>query len=109
MADMTDWEKQLGRRAQAVERAKEALDADIAAARLDGHSFREIGRWAHVNHERARTIAKANNGHTMTRHEHAESTNYSFRCFCGWSTNDMRYEQHVCPDVSPVSSEEKNA
>lgn len=64
---MTDWEKQLGRRAEAVKRAKGALDEDIAAARLAGHSFREIGRWADVNHERARGIAKAINGHTGTQ------------------------------------------
>ncbi len=66
---MTDWEKQLGRRAQAVDRAKEALDTDIAAARLDGHSFRDIGRWATVNHERARSIAIRVNGDSRTRAE----------------------------------------
>jgi hypothetical protein len=66
---MTDWEKQLGRRAQAVERAKEALDTDIAAARLDGHSFRDIGKWATVNHERARGIAIKINGDSRTREE----------------------------------------
>jgi len=65
----TDWEKQLGRRATAVDRAKEALDADIAAARLDGHSFREIGSWANVNHERARTICIRINGDSRTRTE----------------------------------------
>lgn len=59
---MTDWEKQLARRATAVERADQQRDEDIAAARLDGHSFREIGRWANVNHERARTIAIRING-----------------------------------------------
>ncbi|MEU7416721.1 hypothetical protein [Streptomyces antibioticus] len=66
---MTDWEKQLGCRATSVERAKEALDTDIAAARLDGHSFREIGGWAGVNHERARTIAIRINGDSRTRDE----------------------------------------
>jgi hypothetical protein len=66
---MTDWEKQLNRRSTAVERAKEALDQDIAAARLDGHSFRDIGRWAGVNHERARTIAIRINGDSRTRTE----------------------------------------
>lgn len=71
---MTDWEKQLGRRAQAVERAKEALDADIAAARLDGTSFRDIGRWANVNHERARGIAIRINGDSRTRTERPVSS-----------------------------------
>ena len=66
---MTDWEKQLARRAAAVERADEQRDADIAAARLDGHSFREIGRWAKVNHERARSIAIRVNGDSRTRTE----------------------------------------
>lgn len=66
---MTDWEKQLKRRATAVERAKEALDQDIASARLDGHSFREIGGWASVNHERARSIAIRINGDSRTRAE----------------------------------------
>lgn len=66
---MTDWQKQLSRRATAVERAKEALDHDIAAARLAGHSFREVGAWAGVNHERARTIAIRINGDSRT---HAE-------------------------------------
>lgn len=71
---MTDWEKQLGRRAQAVDRAKEALDAGIAAARLDGASFRDIGRWAGVNHERARGIAIKVNGDSRTRIEREERT-----------------------------------
>lgn len=71
---MTDWEKQLSRRATAVERAKEALDAGIAAARLDGHSFREIGGWAGVNHERARGIAIKLNGDSRTRAEREEKT-----------------------------------
>lgn len=66
---MTDWEKQLGRRAQAVERADQQREEDIAAARLDGHSFREIGRWAKVNHERARGIAIRINGDSRTRTE----------------------------------------
>ncbi|MDJ0460598.1 hypothetical protein [Streptomyces sp. H27-C3] len=71
---MTDWEKQLGRRATAVDRAKQALDEGIAAARLDGHSFREIGRWAGVNHERARTIATRINGDSRTAAERQEQT-----------------------------------
>lgn len=71
---MTDWEKHLGRRAQAVDRAKEALDTDIAAARLDGHSFRDIGRWATVNHERARSIAIRINGDSRTRAERPVSS-----------------------------------
>lgn len=65
----TDWQRQLTRRATAVERADQQRDADIAAARLDGHSFREIGRWAGVNHERARTIAIRINGDSRTRTE----------------------------------------
>ena len=66
---MTDWDKQLARRADALKRAKEALEQDIAAARLDGKSFREIGRWAGVNHERARGIATRINGDSRTRTE----------------------------------------
>ncbi|MFZ3473107.1 hypothetical protein ACODT3_10765 [Streptomyces sp. 4.24] len=66
---MTDWEKQLQRKAAAVDRTKTDLDEDIAAARLDGKSFREIGRWAGVNHERARTIAIRINGDSRTRAE----------------------------------------
>lgn len=95
---MTDWEKQLGRRAQAVERAKETLDADIAAARLDGHSFREIGRWGGINHERARGIARTINGHTRTRDEEEVRTGkYQWQCGeCGWVTHDRRKEQHKC-------------
>ncbi|MFI0768597.1 hypothetical protein ACWDHW_13285 [Streptomyces melanosporofaciens] len=68
---MTDWQKQLGRRAAAVERSEQQRDEDIAAARLDGHSFREIGRWAKVNHERARTIAIRVNGDSRTSAERA--------------------------------------
>lgn len=64
---MTDWEKQLDRRAAAVERSEQQRDTDIAAARLDGHSFREIGRWVKVNHERARGIAIRVNGDSRTR------------------------------------------
>lgn len=66
---MTDWEKQLHRKATGVGRAKTDLDEAIAAARLDGHSFREIGKWADVNHERARTIAIRINGDSRTRAE----------------------------------------
>lgn len=100
---MTDWEKQLGRRATAVERAKKALDADIASARLDGASFREIGRWAGVNHERARGIALALNGHTKTRdEEEARTGKWSWQCGeCGWVTHDRRNEQHNCGADSP--------
>lgn len=65
----TDWEKQLTKRAATVEQAKKALNEDIAAARLDGHSFREIGGWARMNHERARTICKDINGDSRTREE----------------------------------------
>lgn len=74
MPPMTNWEKQLARRAQAVDRAKEALDNDIAAARLDGASFRDIGRWANVNHERARSIAIRINGDSRTRAEREEQS-----------------------------------
>lgn len=63
---MTNWDRKLASRAAAVERAEKQLDADIAAARLDGHSFREIGRWADVNHERARSIAIRINGDSRT-------------------------------------------
>jgi hypothetical protein len=70
----TDWEKQLTRRATAAERAEEQREADIAAARLDGHSFREIGRWAKVNHERARSIAIRINGDSRTRAEREQAT-----------------------------------
>lgn len=70
----TDWEKRLARRAQAVDRAKRALDEDIAAARLDGKPFRDIGRWASVNHERARSIAIRINGDSRTRAEREEQT-----------------------------------
>jgi hypothetical protein len=65
----TDWEKALTRRAAAVDQAEEKRDQDIAAARLDGHSFRELGRWARVNHERARGIAIKINGDSRTRAE----------------------------------------
>jgi hypothetical protein len=100
---MTDWEKQLGRRATAVARAKEALDADIAAARLDGHSFREIGRWADVNHERARGVARTINGHTSTREEEETRTGkYSWQCpECSWVAHDGRKEKHECGVDSP--------
>lgn len=66
---MTDWEKQLQRKAATVDRAKTDLDEAIAAARLDGETFRDIGRWASVNHERARTIAIRINGDSRTRTE----------------------------------------
>ena len=70
----TDWEKRLTKRAAAVEQAKKSLNEDIAAARLDGHSFREIGRWAKVNHERARTICIRINGDSHTRSEREEQS-----------------------------------
>lgn len=100
---MSDWEKQLGRRAATVSRAKEALDADIAAARLDGHSFREIGRWADVNHERARTIARTINGHTRTREEEETRLGkWSWQCpECSWVAHDRRKEKHKCGVDSP--------
>jgi hypothetical protein len=65
----TDWKKQLERRATALTNARKALDADIASARLDGHSFREIGTWAGVNHETARVTATRINGSSKTRDE----------------------------------------
>lgn len=70
---MTDWEKQLQRKAAALARAKEALEEDIAAARLDGKTFREIGRWAGINHESARTVATRINGDSRTRAERKAS------------------------------------
>lgn len=66
---MTDWEKRLRRRAAAITRAEEARRQDIAAARLAGHSFRQIGTWADLNHERARQIAIDINGHSKTQAE----------------------------------------
>lgn len=69
MPDVTDWEKQLRRRAISVSRAIESRDQDIAAARRAGHSFREIGRWADVNHETARTVAIRINGDPRTQAE----------------------------------------
>lgn len=68
---MTKWETQLRRRARAIEREEEARRQDIAAARLAGHSFREIGAWAQVNHERARQICIEVNGDSRTRAERA--------------------------------------
>ena len=66
---MTDWEKRLRQRAATIARAIKALDDDIAAARLDGLSFREIGKAAKVNHERARKICIDINGDSRTREE----------------------------------------
>ncbi|RCH70469.1 hypothetical protein DT019_02990 [Streptomyces sp. SDr-06] len=66
---MTDWEKQLNRRATTIDKAELARDNDIAAARLDGHSFRELGKWTRINHESARKICLRINGHTQTRKE----------------------------------------
>ena len=62
----TDWEKLLARRDATIKRAEILRDQDIAGARLDGHSFRDIGRWANVNHERARQICIAINGDSRT-------------------------------------------
>lgn len=70
---MTDWDKQLHRRAATVKNAKEALDQAIAAARLAGHTFRDIGLWASVNHERARTTAMKINGDSRTQAEREAS------------------------------------
>lgn len=64
---MTDWEKRLRQRAAAIKRAETALKQDVAAARLDGRSFRELGRWADINHETARAYCREINGHTKTR------------------------------------------
>lgn len=64
-----DWEKRLRKRAAAVKRAESALKQDVAAARLEGLSFRKLGEWAEVNHETARTICAEVNGHTKTRAE----------------------------------------
>ncbi|MCY0917031.1 hypothetical protein OS965_02420 [Streptomyces sp. H27-G5] len=64
---MTDWEEQLQQKADALARAKVELDECIAAARLDGKTFREIGRCARINHESARTIAARINGNSRTR------------------------------------------
>ena len=66
---MTDWDKQLRRRRAAVDRANDALETDVAAARLDGLSFRDIGKAAEINHERARQIATRINGDSRTRTE----------------------------------------
>ncbi|MFC8515494.1 hypothetical protein [Streptomyces sp. NPDC057257] len=66
---MTDWEKQLARRDATIKRAELLRDQDIAGARLAGHSFREIGRWAGVNHERARQICIDINGDSRTAAE----------------------------------------
>lgn len=65
----TDWKKRLRQREAAIRRAEEARRQDIAAARLDGHSFREIGTWAGVNHERARQMCIDINGDSHPRAE----------------------------------------
>jgi hypothetical protein len=59
----------LQRDKRAADAATARFEKSIAAARLDGHSFREIGKWANVNHERARTIAIRINGDSRTRAE----------------------------------------
>jgi hypothetical protein len=38
--------------------------------------------------------------------KHADGPDYGFRCECGFSTRDTRYEAHVCPGAGPVGSEE---
>ncbi|MDH6610287.1 hypothetical protein M2164_005922 [Streptomyces sp. SAI-208] len=65
----TDWEAQLRRDAKAIEQREQTRREHIAAARLDGHSFRHIGTWASVNHERARQICIDINGDSRTRSE----------------------------------------
>ena len=71
----TGWEQQLARRAAAVNAARrdvsarKALEADIASARLDGHSFGDIGVWAGVGDEAARAIATRINNTPQTRAE----------------------------------------
>jgi hypothetical protein len=65
----TEWKKRLRQRAAAISRAEEARRKDIAAARLDGHHFRELGTWAGVNHERARQICIDINGDSRTQAE----------------------------------------
>ena len=38
----------------------------------------------------------------------ADDTDYSFRCECGFSTRDTRYEAHVCPEsAGPVRPDEE--
>jgi hypothetical protein len=67
---MTDWEKQLKRTVATANKAARAVEKAIADARLDGHTFRELGTWAEINHESARKICLRINGHTQTREEH---------------------------------------
>lgn len=50
-------EYRLSRLSAAVAREKASLDDTIAAARRAGHSYREIGEWANINHETARAVA----------------------------------------------------
>lgn len=64
---MTDWEAQLRRDTKAIEQREQTRREHIAAARLDGHSFREIGAWAGINHERARQICIDVNGDSQPR------------------------------------------
>ncbi|MEU1800856.1 hypothetical protein [Streptomyces sp. NPDC019937] len=68
---MTDWEAQLRRDTKAIEQREETRRQHIAAARLAGHSFREIGSWASMNHERARKICIKVNGDSRTSAERA--------------------------------------
>lgn len=38
----------------------------------------------------------------------ADDTDYSFRCECGFSTRDTKYEAHVCPEsADPVRPDEE--
>ncbi|MFI5831065.1 helix-turn-helix domain-containing protein [Streptomyces sp. NPDC051578] len=66
-------EYRLSRLAAAVERESNALDQSIAGARRDGHSFREIGNWAGVNHECARTVSARINGPLPPQQEGART------------------------------------
>ena len=70
----TDWEAQLRRDTKAIEQKEQARREHIAAARLDGHSFRELGAWAAINHERARQICIDINGDSRTRAERPASS-----------------------------------
>jgi len=63
------WTPRLRRRARVITQRRRELEQDIAGARRAGHSFREIGRWADVNHETARTIAIRLNGDPRTQAE----------------------------------------
>lgn len=106
---MTDWEKQLGRRATAVERSEQQRDQDIAGARLDGHSFREIGRWAKVNHERARQICIEINGDSKTAAERMAGTQEPLGSARHVPAVEALQQLRDALPERPVSSEEKSA